>query len=61
MADRKIRTVMGTIEFDDGESVQFLLTSEGSSRWGNVENILGDAVEPCDEMSKALAFADYYS
>lgn len=57
---RSIRSVEGVIEFTDGERVEFLINREGSSRWGNVREVLADAVEPCEQMGAALATNDLF-
>lgn len=50
-----IASVTGVIAFADGKEAQFSLTAEGSSRWGEVTEILGRAVAPCEAMQAALA------
>jgi len=51
----QIRHVKGTIEFADGQTVEFMIGHEIDSRWGNVEEVLGRAVEPCDIMYEGLS------
>lgn len=54
MSSRKVRSITGVIEFDDGEKVEILLGEELDSRWGNTPDVLGDAVEPCEVIVRAL-------
>jgi len=47
--------VKGTIAFADGQTVEFMIGHEIDSRWGNVEEVLGRAVEPCQIMYEGLS------
>lgn len=53
MSDQ-IEKVEGKITFADGETVEFLLSDEGTTRWGNVTEVLGRAVEPTERMNGVL-------
>lgn len=55
-----VSAVEGTITLDDGRTVQFLLTPEGSSRWGAEVATLWEAVEPCDAMQEALTEGEHW-
>lgn len=52
---RNIERIEGEITFADGETVRFLIGADGSMRWGNSADVIGDAVDPCEAMANAVA------
>lgn len=54
MSDRRVTSITGVIEFDDGQKVEIAIGDELDGRWGNVTEVLADAVEPCEVMRTAL-------
>ncbi len=56
-----IEKVEGKVTFTDGETVEFNLSADGATRWGNTREILGRAVLPTDEMFEAIANEELFA
>ena len=50
----QIRDVSGTIEFVDGEKVEFSITKDGWSQWGNTEAVLYRSNLALEEITDVL-------
>jgi hypothetical protein len=60
VVSKVLKTIRGTMEFADGETVEFQLADEVDSRWGNTESVLWRAVGPCEVMVDALRDEGYF-
>lgn len=61
MSDRLPVRITGTIEFDDGETVDFGLGDDEDWRSGNRRAVLGDAVDVTEAIRDAVEWADPYN
>lgn len=41
----KIKEVVGTVILDNDETVQFSISANGYSQWGNTQRVLGETVD----------------
>ena len=56
-----IANVEGVVTLDNGEKVNFVITSEGVQRWGNTVRWLGETVEPTETMWAVLDEDGYFA
>lgn len=58
---RRVAGIVGTITFDDGETVEFGLGDEVDWRSGNRTDVLGDAVDVTTAINQALLDEELYA
>ena len=52
--------ITGTVTLASGETVEFCITPEGISRWGNTTSVLGQTVSATEDMYEVLRDNEHF-